>query len=99
MSYSTADIGKLIQETRKRLGVTQKELALTAGTGLRSIVELEKAKETWEIGKVLTLLHTLGIKMALTSRAAKQEGSGDGPRTWCLPAQRSGRASTLRIAN
>jgi len=81
LSYSTADIGKLIQETRKRLGVTQKELALTAGTGLRFIIELEKGKETCEIGKVLTVLQTLGIKMALTPPAAKQEGSGDGPRT------------------
>lgn len=80
MQYTTADIGKLIRETRKKLGVTQKALALTSGTGLRFIIELEKGKETCETGKVLTVLHTLGIKMTLTPpAAAAQQGSDDGP--------------------
>jgi HTH-type transcriptional regulator/antitoxin HipB len=47
------------------LGVTQKGLALTSGTGLRFIIDLEKGKHTCQIGKVLTVLHTLGIDMAL----------------------------------
>jgi y4mF family transcriptional regulator len=68
--YTPQDIGKLIRETRKGLGVTQKALALTSGTGLRFIVELEKGKETAEIGKVLTILHTLGIQLTLTQPPA-----------------------------
>ena len=56
MKYTTADIGKLIRETRKKLGVTQKALALTSGTGLRFIIDLEKGKETCETGKMLTVL-------------------------------------------
>lgn len=80
MKYTTADIGKLIRETRKRLRVTQKSLALTSGTGLRFIIELEKGKETCEIGKVLTVLQTLGIKMTLTPPATGvQQGSENGP--------------------
>ena len=80
MKYTTGDIGKLIRETRKKLGVTQKALALTSGTGLRFIIELEKGKETCEVGKALTVLNTLGIKMTLTPpAAAAQQGSGDGP--------------------
>ncbi len=80
MKYTTADFGKLIRETRKKLHVTQKALALTSGTGLRFIIELEKGKETCEIGKVLTVLQTLGIKMSLTPPAtAAQEESGHGP--------------------
>jgi HTH-type transcriptional regulator/antitoxin HipB len=69
------DIGKLIRETRKNLGVTQRNLALTSGTGLRFIIELEKGKETCEIGKVLTVLRTLGIKLTFTPPAgpAKEE--------------------------
>lgn len=63
---STEDIGKIIRETRKELGVTQKDLALTSGTGLRFIIELEKGKPTCQIGKVLTVLQTLGIKFTLT---------------------------------
>jgi y4mF family transcriptional regulator len=76
---SAADIGELIRETRKALGVTQRELALTSGTGLRFIIDLEKGKETCEIGKALTVLQTLGIKLTLTP-PPKQEGSTDGPR-------------------
>lgn len=80
MKYRTADIGKLIQETRKKLGVTQKSLALTSGTGLRFIIELEKGKETCETGKVLDVINTLGIKMTLTPpAAAAQQGTGGGP--------------------
>ena len=80
MRYTTADIGKVIRETRKKLRITQRTLALTSGTGLRFIIELEKGKETCEIGKALTVLNTLGIKMTLTPpAAATQQGSGDGP--------------------
>lgn len=57
----------MIRESRKRLGVTQKDLALTSGTGLRFIIELEKGKETCQIGKVLTVLQTLGIGITLTT--------------------------------
>ena len=56
----------MIRESRKRLGVTQKDLALTSGTGLRFVIDLEKGKETCQIGKVLTVLQTLGIRIALT---------------------------------
>jgi y4mF family transcriptional regulator len=69
MRYSTKAIGKLLRESRKRLGVTQKDLALTSGTGLRFIIELEKGKETCQIGKALTVIQTLGIRIALTPPA------------------------------
>jgi y4mF family transcriptional regulator len=64
--YTVQEIGQMIRESRMRLGVTQKDLALTSGTGLRFIIELEKGKETCHIGKVLTVLQTLGIRIALT---------------------------------
>jgi len=74
MSYTPKQIGDLIKRTRKRLGVTQKDLALTSGTGLRFIIDLEKGKETCEIGKALTILQTLGIKLTLTPpMGAKEE--------------------------
>jgi HTH-type transcriptional regulator/antitoxin HipB len=66
MKYTPRDIGKLVRETRKGLSVTQKALALTSGTGLRFIIELERGKATAEIGKVLTILQTLGIQLTLT---------------------------------
>ena len=66
LKYTPAQIGELIRDTRRSLDVTQKDLALTSGTGLRFIIDLEKGKETCEIGKALRVLQTLGIKMKLT---------------------------------
>lgn len=59
-------IGNIVRATRKRLGVTQKDLALTSGTGLRFIVDLERGKPSCQIGKALTVMQTLGIKLNLT---------------------------------
>ena len=42
---------------------------------MRFIIELEKGKETCEIGKALTVLHTLAIKLTLTPPRLSQEGS------------------------
>ena len=74
LKYTPQDIGRLVRETRKELGVTQKALALTSGTGMRFIIELEKGKGTAQIGKVLTILQTLGIQVILTPPAATKRG-------------------------
>ena len=74
MKLTPQDIGKSIRDTRKRLGVTQRALALTSGTGLRFVIDLENGKETCEIGKALTILHTLGIKLTLTPPLASPKG-------------------------
>lgn len=65
MSITPGEIGKSIRTTRKKMRVTQADLALTSGTGLRFIIDLEKGKSTCQIGKVLTVLQTLGIEMSL----------------------------------
>jgi HTH-type transcriptional regulator / antitoxin HipB len=75
VKYTAQDVGKIVRESRKRLGVTQKDLALTSGTGLRFVIDLEKGKETCQIGKVLTVLQTLGIQIALTPPAVTGTGS------------------------
>jgi len=66
MTYTPQNLGENVREARKSLRVTQKDLALTSGTGLRFIIDLEKGKSTCQIGKVLTVLQTLGIRIALT---------------------------------
>jgi HTH-type transcriptional regulator/antitoxin HipB len=73
VTYTTAQIGKLIRDTRKSIGVTQKDLALTSGTGIRFIIDLENGKETCEIGKALSILNTLGIKINLTPPRASEK--------------------------
>ena len=69
MNYTPEQIGALVRTTRKAIGATQKELALTSGTGLRFIIDMEKGKPTCQIGKVLIVLHTLGITVSLTPPA------------------------------
>jgi len=69
LKYTPAQIGELTRATRKKLGVTQRDLALTSGTGIRFIIDLEKGKETCQIGKTLATLNTLGIKITLTPPA------------------------------
>jgi HTH-type transcriptional regulator/antitoxin HipB len=69
LRYTSQQIGRTIRDTRKKLGVTQKDLALTSGTGLRFVIDLERGKETCEIGKALRVLQTLGIKLTLTPPA------------------------------
>ena len=66
MRKTPSEIGELIRHTRRQLKLTQKELALTTGTGLRFIIDLEKGKPTCEIGKSLIVLQTLGIALTLT---------------------------------
>ncbi len=59
-------LGNFIRTTRKQMNVRQSDLALTSGTGLRFIIDLERGKETCQIGKVLMALNTLGVKITLT---------------------------------
>lgn len=66
MIESAVDIGHAIRDVRKKIGVTQRDLALTAGTGLRFIIELEKGKPTCEIGKILQVLRVLNIQCELS---------------------------------
>lgn len=83
MKYTPEQIGEIVRSSRKGQGVTQKELAMTSGTGLRFIIDLEKGKATCQIGKVLTVLNTLGITMTLIA-----------PWTDTPPAGRTGQTSS-----
>ena len=69
MPLTPEQIGILVRDTRKKVGVTQKDLALTSGTGVRFVIDLEKGKDTCQLGKTLAILNTLGIKITLTPPA------------------------------
>lgn len=57
----SAELGGAVRMRRKRLGLSQKELAMTCGTGLRFIVDREKGKPTCQIGKTIGALRALGL--------------------------------------
>lgn len=65
MYYDAQSLGQFIKRTRKSLGVTQKELALSSNTGLRFIIELEQGKHSCQLQKALDVMKTLGIKLTL----------------------------------
>ncbi len=60
---TTKELGQLVREKRKRQKLTQTDLAGVTGVGVRFIVDLEKGKETAQIGKVLHILRSLGINL------------------------------------
>lgn len=59
----SASLGQAARTTRKQLGLTQPQLALAAGVGVRFIVELEAGKPTVRLENVLRVLHALGATM------------------------------------
>lgn len=61
-----SDIGQVIKQIRKSQGLTQSDLAASAGVGIRFIVDIENGKETAQIGKVIKLCNMLGIKIDIS---------------------------------
>ncbi len=68
-TINPVQIGAAIRARRRQLKVTQKDLAMTCGTGLRFIIDLEKGKPTCQIGKLLQVIQALGLKLQITSPA------------------------------
>ena len=57
---SVQDLGAALRVARKALGLTQADLALAAGVGLRFVVELEAGKPTVRLELVLRVIDALG---------------------------------------
>ena len=69
MTYTVSDpsaLGRAIRETRRALGLTQPTLALSAGVGVRFLVDIEKGKPTAQVGKIMRVLAALGIELQLS---------------------------------
>ncbi len=72
---NTSDLGRVIRTERKRLKVTQKELAMAAGTGLRFIVELERGKATCRVDGIFKVLQALGVRVLLDAPSGDDNGT------------------------
>ena len=75
---TTEQLGTAIRTRRKLLKITQKELAMACGTGLRFIVDLEKGKPTCQTGKALQVLQALGLVIE-TGLLGSDETGGNRP--------------------
>lgn len=62
---STQQMGKALRGARKKLGLTQAQLALAAGVGVRFIVDLEAGKPTLRLETVLRVIDSLGGEINL----------------------------------
>lgn len=62
---STQDFGLALYRARKALGLTQADVALAAGVGLRFVVELEAGKTTIRLGKALQVVQALGAGLQM----------------------------------
>ena len=70
---NSVELGAVIRAERKRLKVTQKELAMAAGTGLRFLIELEQGKPTSRIDGAFRVLQALGIGLAVGATGPGEE--------------------------
>jgi len=64
----TESLGQVIRQERKRQNVTQVELAALAGVGVRFLRELERGKQSCQIGRAFIVLQTLGISIDVSMR-------------------------------
>lgn len=74
---SPLDIGNALRAARKQLGLTQPQLALASGVGVRFIVDLEAGKPTVRLEQVLRVIDSLGGEVQL-SGLPSVEGGADG---------------------
>ncbi|MEN9590625.1 MAG: hypothetical protein RLZZ481_2411 [Pseudomonadota bacterium] len=58
-------LGDALRTARKQLGLTQPQLALAAGVGVRFIVDLEAGKATVQLQQVLRVIDALGGELAI----------------------------------
>jgi HTH-type transcriptional regulator/antitoxin HipB len=72
--HSTKELGQLLRAARKQLGLTQSQLALATGVGLRFIVELEAGKPTLQLAKVLGIIDALGGILELSGLPTAAKG-------------------------
>ncbi len=67
---TTKQLGETLRAARKQLGLTQPQLALAAGVGVRFIVDLEAGKPTVRLENVMRVIDALGGTLQLISMPA-----------------------------
>ncbi len=56
-------LGLILKNHRKSLGLTQTDVALSCGVGIRFISDLENGKSSCQIGKALLVIESIGLKL------------------------------------
>lgn len=58
-------IGTIIKERRKELGINQQDLADLAGVGINSLVAIERGKGNPSLKTLLRILEVLGMEIRI----------------------------------
>lgn len=61
--HDAKQLGELIRNRRRELGLTQTEVSEVANTNLRLVSELERGKPTARLENVMRVLAVLGIEL------------------------------------
>lgn len=67
IGMTSAQLGEIVRNARRGLGLRQDQLAGAAGVGVRFIIDLEAGKPTTHLGKALAVLDALGCRVAITA--------------------------------
>jgi y4mF family transcriptional regulator len=66
-------LSEIVKEKRKELNLTQEDLALRSGVGLRFIRDLEQGKATLRLDKVNDVLRYFGLEVGVTKLRNEDE--------------------------
>jgi HTH-type transcriptional regulator / antitoxin HipB len=61
-------LGQIIKNQRKSLGLTQTEVALSCGVGIRFVSELENGKPSCQIEKALLVMESIGLNLIINGK-------------------------------
>jgi len=73
---TTQQLGTTLLAARKQMGLTQSQLALAAGVGVRFIVDLEAGKPTLRLEHVLRVIAALGGEINLSGLPMQDDSHG-----------------------
>jgi HTH-type transcriptional regulator/antitoxin HipB len=72
-----ADLGAVIRDRRKILGLDQAQLATRIGASRQWVIGVEKGRSRAELGLVLRTLDALGIRVTTTAQPPKSDSTPD----------------------
>ena len=67
-----SQFGEAVRHFRKLRGLNQKQLADLAGCSIMYVSQLERGKDTAELGKALSILDVLDVDISFRDRGVKK---------------------------
>ena len=74
---SAADFGRAVRTARKEAGLSQMQLAERCGCSQRFVSEVERGKETAELGRAIKLLEVLNVPLSAGTLMVDLDGRAE----------------------